>query len=118
MSSESFPSGSDVLKGAVKSLLCRVGLDPLLLTPWTHLPTLLTDLPPVVIHLYNKVKERAKDEQGNNRAEPSEVGACETDGGKFCAFCDEHNYFVQGTRKSLEGRFTFEICPKCEWPNK
>ena len=48
----------------------------------------------------------------------SEVGACETDGGKFCAFCDEHNYFVQGTRKSLEGRFTFEICPKCEYPKE
>jgi hypothetical protein len=45
-----------------------------------------------------------------------EVGACETDGGKFCAFCEEHNYFVQGTRKSLQGRYTFEICPKCEYP--
>jgi hypothetical protein len=59
MSSESFPSGSDVLKGAVKGLLCRVGLDPFLLTRHTY-PPLLTDLPPVVIHLYNKVKERAK----------------------------------------------------------
>jgi hypothetical protein len=59
MSSESFPSGSDVLKGAVKSLLCRVSLDPFLLARHTY-PPLLTDLPPVVIHLYNKVKERAK----------------------------------------------------------
>ena len=116
MSSESFPSGSDVLEGLLKASCVGLAIDPFLLARHTRPPWLdSSNLP--VIHLYNKVKERAKMNKVTI-VRASEVGACETDGGKFCAFCDEHNYFVQGTRKSLEGRFTFEICPKCEWPSE
>jgi hypothetical protein len=42
----------------------------------------------------------------------------EKNGGKFLAFCTNHEVFVQGSRKSLQGRFTFEICPQCEWPSE
>jgi hypothetical protein len=47
-----------------------------------------------------------------------DLGVHETQGGKFLAFCTDHEQFVQGSRKSLEGRFTFEICGLCEYPRE
>jgi hypothetical protein len=47
-----------------------------------------------------------------------DLGQDERNGGKFLAFCINHETFVQGSRKSLQGRYTFEICPQCEWPNE
>lgn len=48
----------------------------------------------------------------------SVIGAADSEGGKFSAICEDHNQFVQGTRKSLEGRYTFEICEYCELPEE
>jgi hypothetical protein len=59
MSSESFPSGSDVLEGLLKASCVGLAIDPFLLARHTLPPWLdSSNLP--VIHLYNKVKERAK----------------------------------------------------------
>jgi len=47
-----------------------------------------------------------------------DLGLSIEDGGKFTAVCEEHNTLVQGTRTSLQGRFTFEFCEFCEYPRK
>ena len=47
-----------------------------------------------------------------------DLGVSESCGGKFLAFCTDHEQFVQGTRKSLQGRYTFEICSLCEYPRE
>jgi hypothetical protein len=47
-----------------------------------------------------------------------DLGVLESQGGKFLAFCTDHEQFVQGSRTSLIGRFTFEICDLCEYPRE
>lgn len=47
-----------------------------------------------------------------------DLGLSIEDGGKFTAVCEDHNTLVQGTKKSLQGRFTFEFCEFCKYPRE